>query len=127
MTTKETKRLDRSFGVWFSSAFYILAGIYIVIFPILYERFLFPFYFIAGACVIAGVGIFLMWRWAFWLALIAIPAVVTTFVSVLLYSISNFGFNPDWSTALFNMINALYLVFTAIALLLLMDKRKEFR
>jgi len=127
MTTKQTKRLDRSFGVWFSSAFYILAGIYIVIFPILYERFLFPLYFIAGACVIAGVGIFLMWRWAFWLALIAIPAVVTTFVSVLLYSISNFGFNPDWSTGLFNTINALYLVFTAIALLLLMDKRKEFR
>jgi len=127
MTTKETKRLDRSFGVWFSSAFYILAGIYIVIFPILYERFLFPLYFIAGACVIAGVGIFLMWRWAFWLALIAIPAVATTFVSVLLYSISNFGFNPDWTTAIFNTINALYLVFTAIALLLLMDKRKEFR
>jgi len=127
MTTKEPKRLDRSFGVLFSSAFYILAGIYIVIFPILYERFLFPLYFIAGACVIAGVGIFSMWRWAFWLALIAIPAVVTTFVSVLLYSISNFGFNPDWSTGLFNTINALYLVFTAIALLLLMDKRKEFR
>jgi len=127
MTAKETKRLDRSFGVWLSSAFYILAGIYIVIFPILYERFLFPLYFIAGACVIAGVGIFLMWRWALWLALIAIPAVVTTFGSVLVYSISSFGFNPDWTTALFNTINALCLVFTAIALLLLLDKRKEFR
>jgi len=127
MTAKEAKRLDRSFGVLFSSAFYILAGIYIVIFPILFERFLFPLYFIAGACVIAGVGIFLMWRWAFWLALIAIPAVVTTFGSVLLYSISNFGFNPDWSTALFNTINVLYLTFTAIALLFLLDKRKEFK
>jgi len=127
MTAKETKRLDRSFEVLFSSAFYILAGIYMVIFPILFERFLFPLYFIAGACVIAGVGIFLMWRWAFWLALIAIPAVVTTVGSVLVYSISNFGFNPDWSTALFNTINVLYLVFTAISLLFLLDKRKEFR
>jgi len=127
MTAKETKRLDRSFGVWFTSAFHILAGIYMAIFPVLYERFLFPLYFMAGACVVAGVGIFLMRRWAFWLALIAIPAVVTTFSSVLLYSISSFGFNPDWSTALFNMINALYLVFTAIALLLLLDKRKEFK
>jgi len=127
MTAKETKRLDRSFEVLFSSAFYILAGIYMVIFPILFERFLFPLYFIAGACVIAGVGIFLMWRWAFWLALIAIPAVVTTVGSVLVYSISNFGLNPDWSTALFNTINALYLALTAIALLFLLDKRKEFR
>jgi len=127
MTTKETKRLDRSFGVWFSSAFYILAGIYIVIFPVLYERFLFPLYFIAGACVIAGIGTFLMWRWAFWLAVVAIPAVVTAFGSVLFYSISNFGFNPDWSTGLFNVINALYLVFTAFTLLFLLDKRKEFK
>ena len=127
MTAKETKRLDRSFEVLFSSAFYILAGIYMVIFPILFERFLFPLYFIAGACVIAGVGIFLMWRWAFWLALIAIPAVVTTVGSVLVYSISNFGLNPDWSTALFNTINALYLALTAIALLFLLGKRKEFR
>jgi len=127
MTAKETKRLDRSFGVLFSSAFYILAGIYIVAFPILFERFLFPLYFIAGACVIAGVGIFLMWRWALWLALIAIPVVMTTFGSVLLYSVSNFGFNPDWSTALFNTISVLYIAFTAISLLFLLDKRKEFR
>ena len=127
MTAKETKRLDRSFGVLFSSAFYILAGIYIVAFPILFERFLLPLYFIAGACVIAGVGIFLMWRWALWLALIAIPVVMTTFGSVLLYSVSNFGFNPDWSTALFNTINVLYIAFTAISLLFLLDKRKEFR
>ena len=127
MTAKEAKRLGRAFGFVFSSAFYIVAGIYIVIFPILFERFLFPLYFIAGACVIAGVGIFLMRRWAFWLALIAIPAVVTTFGSVLLFSISNFGFNPDWSTALFNTINVLYLAFTAIALLFLLDKRKEFK
>jgi len=127
MTAKEAKRLDRSFGVLFSSAFYILAGIYLVIFPIAFERFLFPLYFIAGACVIAGAGIFLMWRWAFWLALIAIPAVVTTVGSVLVYSISNFGLNPDWSTVLFNTINVLYLASTAIALLFLLDKRKEFK
>jgi len=127
MTAKEAKRLDRSFGVLFSSVFYVLAGIYIVIFPILFERFLFPLYFIAGACVIAGVGIFLMWRWAFWLAVVAVPAVVTAFGSVLFYSIVNFGFNPDWSTGLFNVINALCLVFTAIALLFLLDKRKEFK
>ena len=127
MTAKETKRLDRSFGVLFSSAFYILAGIYVVAFPIFFERFLFPLYFIAGACVIAGVGIFLMWRWAFWLALIAIPVVMTTFGSVLFYSVSNFGFNPDWSTALFNTISVLYIAFTAISLLFLLDKRKEFR
>lgn len=75
----------------------------------------------------AGVGIFLMWRWAFWLALIAIPAVVTTVGSVLVYSISNFGLNPDWSTVLFNTINVLYLASTAIALLFLLDKRKEFK
>ena len=127
MTAKEKKSLDRSFGVWFSSAFYIFAGIYVTIFPILYERFLFPLYFIAGACVVAGAGIFLMWRWALWLAAIAIPAMVTTFGSVLFYSITNFGFNPDWSTALFNSINALCLAFTAIALLFLLEKRKEFR
>jgi len=127
MTAKETKRLDRSFGVWFSSAFYILAGIYIMIFPILYERSLFPLYFIAGACVIAGAGISLMWRWAFWLAMVAIPAVVTAFGSALFYSISNFGFNPDWSTGLFNVVNTLFLAFTAIAFLFLLDKRKEFR
>lgn len=127
MTAKETKSLDRSFGIWFLSAFYILAGIYMVIFPVLYEHFLLPLYFIAGACVIAGVGIFLMWRWALWLAVVAIPAMVTAFGSVLLYSISNFGFNPDWSSGLFNTINALYIAFTPIALLFLLDKRKEFR
>ncbi len=127
MTAKETKRSDRSFGVWFSSVFYILVGIYIVAFPILYERFLFPLYFIAGACLIAGVGIFLMSRWALWLAVIAIPAMVTTFGSALFYSVSNFGFNPDWGTGLFNMINALYLAFTAVALLFVLDKRKEFK
>jgi len=53
--------------------------------------------------------------------------VMTTFGSVLLYSVSNFGFNPDWSTALFNTISVLYIAFTAISLLFLLDKRKEFR
>jgi len=127
MTVKETKRFDRPFAVWFSSTFYILAGIYIVIFPILYDRLLFPLYLMAGACVIAGAGIFLMWRWSFWLGVVAIPAVVTTFSTALFYSISSFGFNPDWSTGLFNAVNALFIALTAVTLLFLLDKRKEFR
>lgn len=111
----------------FPALTYLILGLFDLFYSISYNESLVLLDVISLLCIFAGFGILLRNYWAFVLALILFPLLLTIKVSALSYSISIVGFGPNIQTFLFNTfltILTFMLIFSFINLLTL---KKEFK
>jgi hypothetical protein len=111
----------------FPALIYLIIGLFDLFYSISYNENLIPIEVISLLCIFAGFGILFRNYWAFILALIIFPLLLTIKVSALSYSMSIVGFNPNVQTLLFHaflIIITLMLIFSFLHLLTL---RREFK
>lgn len=126
MGVKKTVGTVKSSGLLFSAIFYIAAGLYLLAF-LIYDPTIITSYILGVLCVTSGIGVYMVKRWGLWLSLASFPLIFTAAVSTLNYSIKMVGFTLNPATLLFNISLILYLIFSVLAFLTLLDKRKEFK
>ncbi len=126
MVDKKVTKIQSSFGILFPATFYLLVGLYMMIFPILYDVSLFALLLLSVICMVTGVGLLLLKRWSLWLGLALSPYIVVAAWVALSYSRNFVGFFPNIKTGAFHISLILWIVLTPISIILLMDKRKKF-
>ena len=127
MGSKETIQAGRPLGIWFSLVYFAIAGVYAFFFAVMFDVSLVPAYIIGVVSLAVAAGLFLMKRWAVWLCAAAFPLILLASISPLYFSVSLAGWSPDWETGLFQASLILYGVFSFVSLMLVLDKRKEFK
>jgi len=127
MTDKKTLRLRTSLGIAFPAIFYLLFGIYLIVFPILFDTQLFAIILLSSFCIIAGFGLFLLKRWSLWLALVLSPCIIVSAGFAFSCSRNYVGFIPNIQTGVFHVTLILWMILTPISILFLIDKRKTFK
>jgi len=110
-----------------AAVFYLVLGVYVLVFPSLYDTSLFSLYVVGALSILCGVGVLLLKKWALWGSTLLFPVMLALSSVTLFYSSSMVGFYPDWKRALFHLSLMLYLVLTILALLMVVDKRREFK
>ena len=78
----------RSRGLLFAAGFYVAAGSYLLAFTLTPNMNLLMLLLLGVASVLAGLGLYMLKRWAFWLAIAVFPLLATFALSTLLFSIS---------------------------------------
>ena len=78
----------RSRGLLFAAGFYVAAGLYLLAFALTPNMNLLILSLLGVASVLAGLGLYMLKRWAFWLAIAVFPLLATFALSTLLFSIS---------------------------------------
>lgn len=78
----------RSRGLLFAAGFYVAAGVYLLAFALTPNMNLLILPLLGVASVLAGLGVYMLKRWAFWLAIAVFPLLATFALSTLLFSIS---------------------------------------
>lgn len=78
----------RSRGLLFAAGFYVAAGLYLLAFTLTPNMNLLILPLLGVASVLAGLGLYMLKRWAFWLATAVFPLLATFSLSTLLFSIS---------------------------------------
>ena len=78
----------RSRGLLFAAGFYVAAGLYLLAFALTPNMNLLILPLLGVASVLAGLGLYMLKRWAFWLAIAVFPLLATFALSTLLFSIS---------------------------------------
>jgi hypothetical protein len=121
------RSMQSPIGLRIAAISYLILGIYALVFPVLYDPALFPLYIIGILSIICGVGVMLLRKWALWISAIIFPIMVAVSSVTVYYSVNELGFYPDWESALFNTSLILYLVLAILALLLVLDKRRELK
>jgi hypothetical protein len=127
MTINQTKQSKLFIKALFPALIYLVIGLFDLFYSISYNESLIPIDVISLLCIFVGLGILFKNYWAFILALIVFPLLLTIKVSALSYSMSIVGFNPNVQTLLFHtflIIITLMLIFSFLHLLTL---RKEFK
>ena len=114
-------------GLRVAAIFYIILGIYMLAFPVLYDPSLYPLYIIGILSILSGVGILLLKKWALWISVALFPVMLMLSIVTLYYSVSVVGFYPDWESTVFHISLIAYLILTIIAFLLVVDRRREFK
>ena len=82
----ETMKTNRGITLLFASCFYIVVGIYLLIFSLGRAVDLWILIILNIASIIAGVGLFMLKRWSFWLAIAVSPLLITVAASTLAFS-----------------------------------------
>lgn len=78
----------RSRGLLFAAGFYVAAGLYLLAFTLTPNMNLLMLLLLGVASVLAGLGLYMLKRWAFWLAIAVFPLLATFAISTLLFSMS---------------------------------------
>ena len=78
----------RSRGLLFAAGFYVAAGLYLLAFTLTPNMNLLMLLLLGVASVLAGLGLYMLKRWAFWLAIAVFPLLATFALSTLLFSMS---------------------------------------
>jgi hypothetical membrane protein len=82
----ETTKTNRGKILLFASCFYIVVGIYLLIFSLGRTVDLWILIILNIASIIAGIGLFMLKRWSFWLAIAVSPLLITVAASTLAFS-----------------------------------------
>ena len=127
MIDKKTLKMRTSLGILFPAIFYLLVGIYMIMFPILFDILLFAIIILSSFCIITGIGLFLLKRWSLWLALALSPYIIVSAWITLSCSRNLVGFIPNVQTGVFHTTLILWIILAPISILFLIGKRKAFR
>lgn len=117
----------RPTGIVVATAIFLLEGIYNVAFPALFDPSLIPLIGIGAVCFVTSAGLFLKRKFAFYLALLLFPIMLTQGALTLYTNVNSVGWRPDYATATFNASLIAYMLGLLLALLLVLDKRAILR
>lgn len=114
-------------GIIVATVIFILAGIYNVAFPVLFDRALILLVVIGVLCFVTAVGLFAKRKFGFYLTILLFPVMLAQ-GGLTLYTVVNLvGWNPNYATAAFNGSLVAYIVVLVLAFLLVLDRRAELR
>ena len=121
----QTHRL--SLGIFIPAVIFLLAGIYFIIFPILYDMSLYNLIILSLLSIISSAGIFLTRKWGLWLALALSPFIVVTVWSTFIFSRNIAGLNPNTNTQIFQMTLIMWIILILVSCIFLLGNRKAFK
>jgi len=82
---------------------------------------------LAVASVVAGVGLYMLKRWGFWLSIVVFPLLATVSGSTLLFSMSVPVENAGLEATLFDLSLGVILLFSFVSVLIVLDNRSNFK
>ncbi|MEM3506828.1 MAG: hypothetical protein QW589_01650 [Candidatus Bathyarchaeia archaeon] len=127
MSMDQVKQQKLFIKVFFPALIYLIIGLFDLFYSISYNESLILLDIISLLCIFAGFGILFKNYWAFILALILFPLLLTIKVSALSYSISIAGFSPNIQTLLFHIFLTILTFVLIISFIHLLTLRKEFK
>ena len=127
MEEKKNPRRNFSPDIVIPAMIFLLFGIFMIVFPILFDRSLVAIILLSSLCIIASVGIFLVKRWGFWLALALSPFMIVTTWTAFTFSKSLVGFAPNIQTETFHIMLIIWATLAVVSVLFLLSKRKAFK
>jgi len=117
----------RPFASWFVSVYFGAVALYSLVLAFVYDALCLPLYLQAGLAIASAIGIFMMKRWSLWLAAVSLLPIIVIELSALNFSIGVVGFSPDGKTLIVNVSYVLIVILAVLSILLLADKRREFK
>jgi len=117
----------KSLSIWFSAIYYLLAGVYALAFPVIFDLRLVPLEILGALCLVSSFGILRMKRWAIWLGLALAPLVFVTGLVSFEASAGFAGFNPNTPTMLFHLSLIFCAIFSIPSFILILGKRRQFK
>ena len=118
--------LDYDYRIFLPSILYFLIGIFMIIYPILYDKSLYWIILLSIFSIISSIGLLLLKRWGLWLAIIISPFIIVTLLAALGLSTNLVGFAPNILTEIFHLSFILFAIFFLLSILSLIDSRKKF-
>ena len=119
----ETKSQSRP--LLFAAGFYIASGLYLLAFTLTSLKDLWSLTALSIVSILAGVGLYLMRRWSFWLAIILFPLLATVAASTLVFSMSIPSKDGSVATTLFNISLGLLLFFSFVSVIIVGANRNS--
>ena len=116
----ETTKANRGITLLFTIAVYIVAGIFLLVFSIGRAADLWILVALGIASIIAGIGLFMLKRWSFWLALIVSPLLVTVAASTLAFSMGIPTINIPMQGTVFEFSLAIIIALAVISFLIVL-------
>lgn len=123
----ETTKTNRGITLLFASCVYIAVGIYLLIFSIGSAVDLWILIILNMASIIAGVGLFMLKRWSFWLAIAVSPLLITVAASTLAFSTDIPTADIAMQGTLFEVSLALIIVLTIMSCLIVLVNSDKLR
>jgi hypothetical protein len=117
----------RPFAALFVSVYFGAVALYSLTLAFRYDPLCLPLYFQAGLSIASAIGLFTVKRWSLWLSAVSLPPIIVIELSALNFSTGVSGFGPNWSTLIFNISYVVIAILALLSLLLLADKRHEFK
>jgi hypothetical protein len=118
---------ERSAGIWFSGAFYLLAGVYMIAFWGILDTSAYGLAILGVLSVVVGAFLFTLSRWAFWIGLFTFPVYLVEFLYAITSSVNLVGWFPDALTGAFQSSMIVYLIFLCLSFIVLIDKRNTLK
>ena len=118
---------ERSPGVWFALAFYMIGGVYMLAFWGVFDPATYSLAALGAISVVISISLFMLSRWGFWIGLFTFPLYLVDFVYALVSSVNLVGWFPDAVTSIFQSSMILYLIFLCFSFLLLLDRRNTLK
>ena len=125
--TGNPPKIMRPFAALFVSVYFGAVALYSLALAFRYDPLCLPLYFQAGLAVVSAIGLFMMKRWSLWLSAVSLPPIIVIELSALNFSTAVGGFSPNWSTLIVNISYVVIAILAVLSLLLLADKRREFK
>lgn len=127
MKGQENRANKFSLRTFIPAIIFLLAGIYFIIFPILYDMSLHNLIILSSLSIISSVGLFLIRKWGLWLALALSPFIVVTVWSTFIFSRDIAGFTPNIHTEIFHITLIAWIILILVSCILLLSNRKVFK
>ncbi|WP_455369970.1 hypothetical protein [[Eubacterium] cellulosolvens] len=123
----ETTKTNRGITLFFASCVYIAIGIYLLIFSIEHAVELWSLIILYIASILAGIGLFMLRRWSFWLALIVSPLLITVAASTLSFSMGIPSTNIPIQGTLFEVTLGVIIALAIISFLIVLANSDKLR
>lgn len=127
MKEQEDRTNKLSLGTFIPAIIFLLAGIYFIIFPVLYDMSLYNLIILSLLSIISSAGIFLDRKWGLWLALALSPVIAVTVWSTFVFSRNIAGLNPNINTQIFQITLIAWIILIFVSCIFLLSNRKAFR
>jgi len=127
MKGQENHANKLSLGIFIPAIIYLLAGIYFIIFPVLYDMSLYNLIILSSLSIISSAGIFLGRKWGLWLALALSPFIAVTVWSAFIFSRNMAGLNPNIHTEIFHITLIAWIILILVSCIFLLSNRKVFK
>lgn len=127
MKEQEDRTNKLSLGTFIPAIIFLLAGIYFIIFPVLYDMSLYNLIILSLLSIISSAGIFLARKWGLWLALALSPVIAVTVWSTFVFSRNIAGLNPNINTQIFQITLIAWIILIFVSCIFLLSNRKAFR